>query len=272
MSPPSWSAVERGNPPPRRKACAACIKAKRRCTQESPVCLRCCQRGLECKYPSALPLPAKRRPLQDTPSHHQAPQLHMALGVVASSSSTTTTSSGSDSGSSSGHHATSVPTFVQLEPTHVVTIPEVTPTTHGYVITDINHVELAGGCMPGNEAAAPSLHGPEQSTAWATAESRRDRDRLALSPPLVASIEEMVSFALKARLQYALDKLAFAVNQMALESSTPWSHPYLYQRVMPREMEGKASSSHLCHNSGIRLLYPLPLAMPSSIRMPRFSN
>jgi len=269
MSPPSWSAVERGNPPPRRKACAACIKAKRRCTQESPVCLRCCQRGLECKYPSAPP-PAKLRPLRDAPSHHQAPQLHMPLGVITSSS--TTTSSGSDSGSSSGQHAPSVPTFLQLEPTHVVTIPKVTPTTHGYVITDINHVELAAGCMSGNVAVVPSLHGSEQSTAWATAESRRDRDRLALSPPLVASIEEMVSLALKARLQYALDKLAFAVNQMALECSTPWSHPYLYQRVMPREMEGKAPSSHLCHNSGIRLLHPLPLAMPSGIRMPRFSN
>jgi len=60
MSEPSWSALERGNPPPRRKACSACIKAKRRCTLGSPACLRCIQRKIECNYPDA----SKHRPIR----------------------------------------------------------------------------------------------------------------------------------------------------------------------------------------------------------------
>ena len=45
----SLSARERNNPPPRRKACTACIRAKRRCDLAVP-CLRCDRRGIPCEY------------------------------------------------------------------------------------------------------------------------------------------------------------------------------------------------------------------------------
>ena len=48
----SLTARERHNPPPRRKSCAACIKAKRRCDFAVPACLRCSQRNIVCQYPS----------------------------------------------------------------------------------------------------------------------------------------------------------------------------------------------------------------------------
>ncbi|KAH6888000.1 hypothetical protein B0T10DRAFT_489281 [Thelonectria olida] len=48
----SLTARERRNPPPRRKSCAACIKAKRRCDMALPACLRCSQRRIACSYPS----------------------------------------------------------------------------------------------------------------------------------------------------------------------------------------------------------------------------
>ncbi|KAH7176629.1 hypothetical protein EDB81DRAFT_875430 [Dactylonectria macrodidyma] len=48
----SLTARERGNPPPRRKSCAACIKAKRRCDMALPACLRCSQRRVTCQYPN----------------------------------------------------------------------------------------------------------------------------------------------------------------------------------------------------------------------------
>ncbi|KAF3760709.1 hypothetical protein M406DRAFT_47488 [Cryphonectria parasitica EP155] len=51
MSPP-LSHLERGDPPPRRKSCSDCVKAKRRCSQTFPTCLRCAQRKLLCRYPS----------------------------------------------------------------------------------------------------------------------------------------------------------------------------------------------------------------------------
>ncbi|RSL51835.1 hypothetical protein CEP53_008297 [Fusarium sp. AF-6] len=51
----SLTARERRNPPPRRKSCAACTKAKRRCDFAAPACLRCSQRCIPCHYPSRTP-------------------------------------------------------------------------------------------------------------------------------------------------------------------------------------------------------------------------
>jgi len=42
-------------PPLRRKSCAACIKAKRRCTLQQPRCGRCTQRNIRCRYPGSVP-------------------------------------------------------------------------------------------------------------------------------------------------------------------------------------------------------------------------
>ncbi|KAK3295413.1 uncharacterized protein B0H64DRAFT_424156 [Chaetomium fimeti] len=46
---------ERRNPPPRRKSCAACIRAKRRCNLAQPTCSRCAHRMVQCVYPSSQP-------------------------------------------------------------------------------------------------------------------------------------------------------------------------------------------------------------------------
>ena len=37
-------------PPPRRKSCSACVKAKRRCDQLAPTCSRCIEKNLACTY------------------------------------------------------------------------------------------------------------------------------------------------------------------------------------------------------------------------------
>ncbi|KAJ0417904.1 hypothetical protein BJY00DRAFT_196543 [Aspergillus carlsbadensis] len=50
------SAVERDNPPPRRKSCEACRAAKRRCDLALPACFRCTRRNVACVYPG-LPAP-----------------------------------------------------------------------------------------------------------------------------------------------------------------------------------------------------------------------
>ncbi|PTD03687.1 hypothetical protein HYE67_000623 [Fusarium culmorum] len=50
----SLTARERRNPPTRRKSCAACTKAKRRCDFAIPACLRCSQRRIHCQYPSRV--------------------------------------------------------------------------------------------------------------------------------------------------------------------------------------------------------------------------
>ncbi|KAJ0163106.1 hypothetical protein CTA2_3507 [Colletotrichum tanaceti] len=57
----SNSLYERANPPPRRKTCLACIKAKRRCDHGQPVCLRCSRRKIDCVYPSIPPMPRSKK-------------------------------------------------------------------------------------------------------------------------------------------------------------------------------------------------------------------
>lgn len=47
------SAVSR--PPPRRKACGQCFRAKRRCGQELPSCLRCRRLKIDCEYLLSTP-------------------------------------------------------------------------------------------------------------------------------------------------------------------------------------------------------------------------
>ncbi|KAL1894014.1 hypothetical protein Sste5346_006156 [Sporothrix stenoceras] len=47
----SLSSLERGCPPSRRRSCLACTKAKRRCDNTLPSCVRCRRRGVECLYP-----------------------------------------------------------------------------------------------------------------------------------------------------------------------------------------------------------------------------
>lgn len=78
--PQSLSAVERGNPPPRRKSCAGCISAKRRCDLVQPSCARCTQRSMPCKYPPGVPAAAgararapHRQPTQGAGSAEAAP-------------------------------------------------------------------------------------------------------------------------------------------------------------------------------------------------------
>ncbi|KAH6697160.1 hypothetical protein F5X68DRAFT_238482 [Plectosphaerella plurivora] len=46
------TSLERDNPPPRRKSCLACTKARRRCDQATPSCQRCAQRTIACQYPA----------------------------------------------------------------------------------------------------------------------------------------------------------------------------------------------------------------------------
>ncbi|CAM1501812.1 Fc.00g037960.m01.CDS01 [Cosmosporella sp. VM-42] len=68
----SLTARERHNPPPRRKSCAACIKAKRRCDFAVPACLRCSQRRIACQYPN-------RPPREQSCSTPQTPDLMQGM-------------------------------------------------------------------------------------------------------------------------------------------------------------------------------------------------
>ena len=53
-------------PPPRRKSCKACVKAKRRCDLLTPQCSRCFQKSLDCIYEGQ---PPKRRQHAPNPAN-----------------------------------------------------------------------------------------------------------------------------------------------------------------------------------------------------------
>ncbi|KAG8408688.1 hypothetical protein J3458_019709 [Metarhizium acridum] len=60
----SLTALERNDPPSRRKSCSACIKAKakQRCDFALPACLRCSQSNVACEYPKRSERRATQRP------------------------------------------------------------------------------------------------------------------------------------------------------------------------------------------------------------------
>lgn len=220
--PPSWSAIERADPPPRRKSCAACIKAKRRCSQDVPLCQRCQQRNLECQYPVRR-APRSRR-TEDSP-----PDSFVDLAIPTPG---TTVAGWIPANDTSG-----------FEVSRLFASPDAA--THTAPTTPPSSSSSAGD-TPGLEDSLPTPgadqfpHPPPGRNPLAGLS--HDSAFLAVSPPKpvqsMAEISDQVAFAMKARLQYALDKISFAVNQMVLECSNPWSHPHLYYREMPRSIQG----------------------------------
>ncbi len=88
-----------------------------------------------------------------------------------------------------------------------------------------------------------AIEGPEFLGARSTVPGPED---LILEPATSVS-PRMASLAITrnlvaTRLQYGVDKLKAAPEQMVLENQTPWSHPALYRDTMPRSMQ----DAHAC--------------------------
>ena len=233
---PSQTAAERSNPPPRRKSCLACIKSKRRCTLELPACQRCAQRNFVCKYPdgrvqqrrqfrtAAAAAPTPYPPPLIPPSQQcddasnlswQADLSLSALPVAAGASLDVATSQSYTSSMASLSLGPSTPT----------------PSWPANPI-------IADECNPSLLVSAPFLH--DQVTLYDCL-PLDDPPLAVVPPPKGRSRDELVAMAIEARLQYAIGKLRSAVSQMVLECRTPWCHPHLYDRVMPKAMQGYIS-------------------------------
>ncbi|KAK4188721.1 hypothetical protein QBC35DRAFT_495403 [Podospora australis] len=244
---PSKSAVERNNPPPRRKACAACIKAKRRCTQEYPVCQRCSQRDLDCKYPVGR---VPKRP-QPASNHSSTPTSVLAFSgdllppdyvqpIIADSPwdgmswTTPALSSWPD---------TQLYTQ-QTELLSMIAQPDQMASTGNFF--DFNDF----GIVPEE---------PGLDTTNSSHQSSDDSPPLLLNVPVARAIYNMTvaaplaclssaaatSWAIKNRLAFSIEKIRDAPRQMVMENQTPWSHPLLYESSMPQSMQDAYSSCAL---------------------------
>jgi hypothetical protein len=86
-------------PAPTRKACANCVKSKRKCDLDSPICGRCLQRNLRCDY-SDVDRASIHRPGRPSSAHASEHQEHITFilqdGTTTSTGSSTTPSATMD--------------------------------------------------------------------------------------------------------------------------------------------------------------------------------
>ncbi|KAK1573589.1 uncharacterized protein LY79DRAFT_525532 [Colletotrichum navitas] len=197
----SNSFLERANPPPRRKTCLACTKAKRRCDHGQAACLRCSRRKIDCVYPTPPTSRSKRQTapkLIETPAPQEDPERSTGTPATCPDNSLVPWQQDAD--------------LLQLDMDGLDGIGLYTD-FHDFLAPDV--------LFDGTSSLSPLTSSPEQM--------------LLPSQDLAAdgSLEEMIS----SRLQYALDEMNKVPASTVLENQAPWSHPYLYRAHMPREMQ-----------------------------------
>ncbi|KAI1741449.1 hypothetical protein F4680DRAFT_457960 [Xylaria scruposa] len=220
---PSLSAVERGNPPPRRKSCAACIKAKRRCDLRQPSCLRCSQRKIDCSYPIHVENPSRKRsdttPSSTEVSPNARPLELMKDPLPEMACWDTGFDFNMDMVASYTPTCTSFPTLSFDEPT----IPGL-EFLDGVVNLDSTSSPISPTPGPLLELEEPMpivVRSPVSQIAGLT--------RIQLLRAASELIEK--------RLRYSVDAFKRAPESMLLEGGTPWSHPALYRDSMPTCLE-----------------------------------
>ncbi|KAI0867690.1 hypothetical protein GGS24DRAFT_484835 [Hypoxylon argillaceum] len=223
--PPSLSAVERGNPPPRRKSCAACIKAKRRCDLRQPSCLRCSQRKIDCAYPEGIrrsssnttSSPAVMSPAAQAQEFMKDPLAEM----VSWEASFDFNMDLSPSSSSYNPACTSFPTMAFD-----------TPAIPGLEFFDevVNMDDTLGSMSP-----TPGLGLELEPEEPLPIVLRSPKPQIASLPRI--QLLRAASELIEKRLSYSLDTFKRAPEEMVLEGGTPWSHPALYQESMPTCLE-----------------------------------
>ncbi|KAK1723280.1 uncharacterized protein BDZ83DRAFT_742160 [Colletotrichum acutatum] len=205
----SNSFFERANPPPRRKTCTACIKAKRRCDHGQPACLRCSRRNIACDY-SAPPIPIRSKASgRDLVARTPKPRRQQRPSSIAPSPAPLL----DDNAGSS----TSLIPWSQN--------PNLLPLDMGD-LGDVNF-DLAFDELITTDAF---LEGP----LIAPSLTPKPDDMLVLSyDSAPGSLESVIAN----RLQYALDEIKKVPTTVVMENQAPWSHPYLYRAHMPRDMQ-----------------------------------
>ncbi|KAL0944976.1 uncharacterized protein CTRU02_202863 [Colletotrichum truncatum] len=231
----SNSFFERANPPPRRKTCIACTKAKRRCDHGHPACLRCSRRNIDCVYPSqsasrSKTLAAQRpRKNTETPLPEDGP-------VVPAETPTATTDETEEWVCAD---AALVPWSQDPDPLPLE-------------MEDMDEIALN---MDFDNLINPDAFFGGALSVPATLTPRADHMLVSSQCPLPENSSEDV---IASRVQYALDVMKGAPSSMVLENQTPWCHPYLYRAHMPRDMQDAQACCALYiaknpHNSSIVL-------------------
>lgn len=206
----SLSSLERGNPPPRGKACASCAASKRRCDLKQPACTRCSQRRTRCRYPEGEHPNGNISdifPVQDAQPLAQSFDLDTEPLVM-------------------DYIITHVPNQVQMSCRPELLLPPFVP----YDILDANLMSseipmTLGDILPTSSAISTDLTFDPFSTTNS------------LILPISDEMMRRRSMLLRTRLKYSIEEYLSAPRRMVYENSTPWSHPLLYRDEMPNCMQ-----------------------------------
>lgn len=210
----SLSSRERANPPPRRKSCAACTKAKRRCDFAVPSCLRCSQRNLECQYP--------QRSTGSKPTETGSLNLSTQGGIPTTCHPSQLAGGGGSFGCKPSLLSAQFGSL-PIEPLSN-TIDTMTLTSAADIV-DVSCMDLSDLTLPGcvlmDSELLELIHQPSMLAAPTTRNLRLD--------DIVAR-----------RLQFAIDEMKRAPVLMITETQTPWCHPLLYKDGMPKSVQGES--------------------------------
>lgn len=236
---PSRSRLEREDPPPRRKSCHACVKAKRRCDQRQPTCTRCSQRKIACHFSSR---PARSPVAPTNPSSSTLTELAPDNCVIDGISTDFLASAYNSEPVSHPWPSRKPPPLCQLG------LPEA-PTGPLYQSSQFGDGMSSGLALddldiPGHGDIDPDL-------LFDFTNSTMPGKEVALRTPLgVSTVQRRLDLAalhaaLETNFSYAVDRIKTAPSAMLLENQAPWCHPLLYKDRMPREMQEAISTCAL---------------------------
>ena len=204
----SFTARERYNPPPRRKACAACIKAKRRCDFALPSCLRCEQRNIPCKYPCRAPRnDHERRRIpgnSDAAIARTSPPDMSEVGWEESSSTCVDTCS-SDNADATSTIFHSTPEELDHNPHNL-----------DHPLRNEPPIDLFTEGDPLTLIFQPNAIAPPVTKEW-----------------------EVPANVVWDKAKYTIEEVKKAPARMVYELGTPWCHPLVYEDEMPQSMRGE---------------------------------
>lgn len=196
---------ERANPPPRRKSCAACTRAKRRCDLAHPTCTRCAGRGLACHYPPRRGSPRSPLPSPHTPTLPVTPDF-------------------------------SIDELLDDFWARDVCAPDPLPLPD-FGAPPAPTVELSpqgDGC---GEAQPP---GPIDMCNMVVMDAERQLVRIGggMAGSGIGDRVECIPYFISERLKYVFDYLPETPKELVDTMGTPWCHPMVFEDQTPKAFEG----------------------------------
>lgn len=205
------SRVRTSNSQGRQKSCSECAKAKRKCDLQQPNCLRCTRQRLQCSYP-------QQPPTSSADSTPPAPETDLGDDALIDDLFNPT-----------------------LELPFDLAMPDVATTPN---------LELQDP-VPEFSCAMPILEHVDDTVASSSGAKATITPTGIGRYPSAKSIANLLASELfESRVGYSMEQWKLAPRMMVERNCTPWSHPNLYEELMPRSMQGGYNSSEPCRFHG----------------------